>query len=189
MTDYNIDLSQVNGEVSCNYRLTDSYFDLFDKSTISNGDVAVDVSINKQAEEFLVSISLEGTVVIPCDRCLADMEQEIEFSDTLVVRRGVELKIGDELIVTDETDPNYDYTLPAGDTVFDLAWPMYELMILAIPIQHIHEEGLCDFDMEHLLEQHLAVLPGGNQDDSSEEDFEEEIDPRWNKLKNILNNN
>ena len=193
-SDYKIDLSQIKGGVfTQSYRLGQPFFDLFpEQEIISDGDVAVELVIKKQAGEFLVQISIEGVVTIPCDRCLAAMQQEIEIADDFVVRLGLELMIGDEIITTSDDDPNYDYTLPPGSDLFDLSWPLYELMILALPMQHIHQEGDCDLDMEHLLEEHLAVLPGGNTEDSSDEGFEdeeEEIDPRWKQLKKILNNN
>jgi len=60
-------------------------------------------------------------------------------------------------------------------------------------MKHVHAPGKCNKDMVSKLSKHLRV----SGDDEDDDDFLEEdssnepqtIDPRWNELKKILDNN
>jgi uncharacterized metal-binding protein YceD (DUF177 family) len=50
---------------------------------------------------------------------------------------------------------------------------------LAVPIQHVHQPGDCNDAMMRVLSEHSAAR-------SSDADAKQEIDPRWEKLKGLL---
>ena len=54
--------------------------------------------------------------------------------------------------------------------------PLYEIYMLNYPIRVVHPEGECNEEMERVLE-----------DMTVEES--DEIDPRWDELKKLINNN
>jgi hypothetical protein len=60
-------------------------------------------------------------------------------------------------------------------------------------MKHVHAPGKCNKDMVSKLSKHLRVKSDDPDevDDVEESAIEEspEIDPRWNELKKILDNN
>ena len=70
----------------------------------------------------------------------------------------------------------------------NVAWPIYEMVVLEIPLTHVHNEGQCNEEMLGALNNLLVHTQDEVQDDNAESD-EKAIDPRWNELKKILDNN
>ena len=193
---YIYDLAKVptQSRVEVTYELDEVFFKAFetDETLITGGDVHVNILIDHYSEdEFILSLDFEGSITLPCDRCLGDLQEEVSAEDFLKIRLSQDIRIGDEIVNVSDEESDFDITLEEGSTKLDLSWPMYELLVLSLPIQHMHLEGECNPEMEQLLQEHLAVLPGGNQEatEDSSEEGEEETDPRWNELKKILNNN
>ena len=193
---YIYDLAKVptQSRVEVTYELDEVFFKAFetDETLITGGDVHVNILIDHYSEdEFILSLDFEGSITLPCDRCLGDLQEEVSAEDFLKIRLSQDIRIGDEIVNVSDEESDFDITLEEGSTKLDLSWPMYELLVLSLPIQHIQLEGECNPEMEQLLQEHLAVLPGGNQEatEDSSEEGEEETDPRWNELKKILNNN
>ena len=176
------------------FTLGDAFFSLFEGAPMSKGStVSADVSIACVGlGEFDIEIRIEGVLVVPCARCLAHMDLDVSNTDLIKVRYGMDILIGNEFVsMTDSVNTAFDYTLEDGETQFDLSWSIYEIIALSIPIQNIHPEDECDPRMVDLLQEHLAVQPGDNDEATGElsDPEPEDIDPRWNELKKILNNN
>ena len=59
-------------------------------------------------------------------------------------------------------------------------------------MKHVHAPGKCNKDMVNKLSKHLRVS-GDDEDEidgmEDTDDKPQEIDPRWNELKKILDNN
>ena len=124
---------------------------------------------------------------MPCDRCLDDMEQPVSSTDKLLVKFGHEYaEEGENLIV-----------IPEDEGIINVAWFMYEFVALAIPMKHVHAPGKCNKAMSSKLRKHLRTTPDEEEEDAfipeddvlTEEETETPIDPRWNELKKILDNN
>ena len=168
----NIDLKELEeGLNTLNFSLGDAYFESLDEEDIKRG--AIDVLVNARRTEsyFEIEIHTEGTVVVPCDLCLDDMEQHVETDNRLVVKFGEEYSEDDDLI-----------TVAEADGILDLSWFIYEFIALDIPIKHVHAPGKCNAAMIKALEEHSATR-------SSDGDDEAAVDPRWNgleKLKTII---
>ena len=62
--------------------------------------------------------------------------------------------------------------------ILDVAWFIYEFIVVNIPIKHVHAPGKCNTAMIELLEEHSAARSG-------KEDNTEAIDPRWDALKKL----
>ena len=68
---------------------------------------------------------------------------------------------------------------------------------MAIPMKHVHAPGKCNKAMSSKLRKHLRTTPDEEEEDAfipeddvlTEEETETPIDPRWNELKKILDNN
>ena len=76
----------------------------------------------------------------------------------------------------DDDDDGEMVTVPYDEGVIDLAWHIYEMAALEIPIRHVHPEGQC------VGESDAELWDGGQSE-------RKEIDPRWDKLRKILDNN
>ena len=167
-----IDLKELKEGVSTlNFNLDDAWFGSLDEDEIKRGDIRVSVNVRRTENYFEFDFHTEGTVIIPCDLCLDDMEQAIETDDRLVVKFGDEYSEDDDLITVDEREG-----------VIDVAWFIYEFIALNIPAKHVHTPGKCNAAMIKVLEEHSATRSSG-------EDGEKAVDPRWNgleKLKTII---
>ena len=167
-----IDLKELKEGVSTlDFSLGDAYFDSLDEDEIKRGNICVSVDVKRTENYFELNIHTEGTVVIPCDICLDDMDQAIETDDRLIVKFGEEYSEDDDLITIDEREGT-----------LDLAWFIYEFIALNIPAKHVHTPGKCNAAMIKVLEEHSATRSSG-------EDEETAVDPRWNgleKLKTII---
>lgn len=179
---YRIDLKNMRTD-SETYRfsLDNAFFDAVEGTLVRNGNVGVTLRVSKAAGIYELRFHIEGCVTVPCDRCLDDMELRI---DTESVLRA---KLGDEY--ADEGDM---VVVPFEDGTLDVAWHIYEFIVLEVPIQHVHEPGHCNTEMIKVLAQHSATIRDEADDNSGEDtgdDGGKPTDPRWDKLKEILDNN
>ncbi|MBP5798311.1 MAG: DUF177 domain-containing protein [Prevotella sp.] len=163
-----IDLKRLTAEVTTlEYDLDNSFFEALDGSEVKQGTLHVSVSIRKATGFFDLQFHSEGTVTVTCDRCLDDMEQPIEADNRLVVKLGAVYSEEDDVI-----------TLPEDEGILDTSWLIYEFVVLAIPIKHVHAPGKCNPAMSQVLEELSA-------DRSSDEVSDQPIDPRWSALLNL----
>lgn len=163
---YNIDLKALGqGKHSYTYTLDDEYFGKIDSTEVQRGNVTAVVDVMVSAAGYEVKFQVEGTAIIACDRCLDDMVQAIKADDKLRIR------LGDEL-----TDDGEVMVLPERDPVLNVAWFLYELIALAIPIKHVHAPGECNKTMAAKLRSHIAVSLNdeGDEEDEDSEYYEEE---------------
>ena len=151
-------------ETSFVYDLDDSYFEALDGSELKHGTLHVSVSIRKATGFYELVFHTEGTVTVTCDRCLDDMSQQIETTDRVIVKLGAVNSEEDDIITVSE-----------DEGTLDLSWIIYEFVVLAIPIKHVHAPGKCNPAMSQVLEE-LSV------DRSSDEESNQPIDPRWSAL-------
>jgi uncharacterized protein len=119
-----------------------------------------------------LKLELSGFLKIQCDRCLEHFQLPINYLGDLVVKFDE-----DTTASTDEV-----WILPPNENTLDLEQYFYECIGLCIPIQRVHPENEdgstgCNPTMINILRTH-----------SIHDDNHEESDPRWNKLKDLLNN-
>jgi uncharacterized metal-binding protein YceD (DUF177 family) len=166
---FKIDLKGLKQETeSREYDLDDSFFEALDDAEIHSGALHVSVSIRKATGFYELQFRTVGTVRIPCDRCLDDMDQPIEADNQLVVKLGSGNAEDDDTVVVAE-----------DEGILDLSWYIYEFIVLAIPIKHVHAPGKCNPAMTQVLEE-LST------DRSSDEESSQPVDPRWDKLKGLF---
>lgn len=175
---------------SCEYEflLDNLFFAHIDGPEVQKGKVNVKLAVKKTSHAFELSFQTEGIVWVPCDRCLDEMEVPVASSDKLMVKFGQEYtEEGENLIV-----------IPEEEGEINVAWFMYEFIALAVPMKHVHAPGKCNKTMSSKLNKHLRTtgdddveesFVGVDEDIVVEEASEEQIDPRWNDLKKILDNN
>ncbi len=188
---YKIDLKGMQAD-SCSYEfvLDNLFFANIDAPEVQKGKVNVALVVKKTSRAFELNFQTDGIVWVPCDRCLDDMEQPVSSTDKLLVKFGHEYaEEGDNLIV-----------IPEEEGEINVAWFMYEFIALAIPMKHVHAPGKCNKAMSSKLSKHLRTTPDDDMDENAfapeeesneliNDDTETAVDPRWDELKKILDNN
>lgn len=189
---YKIDLKNLpEGANTYSFLLDKKFFDAIDHEEVRKGNVEVELTVKKKSEAFEFKFHLSGAVQIPCDRCLDEMDQEIETNNRLIV------KLGDGY--SEETDEII--TIPADEEAINIAWFLYEFIVLNIPIKHVHVPGKCNKLMTQKYRKHQAVSISDDSDDDDDtvegidedlddnldaSDDSQETDPRWDELKKLM---
>ncbi|MBO5252144.1 MAG: DUF177 domain-containing protein [Bacteroidaceae bacterium] len=160
------------------YQLDNQFFADLDAPEVQKGQINVTLKVRKTSGLYQLDFHSEGKVVVICDRCLDEMELPIETEDRLKVKLGAEFAEIDDIVV-----------VPEEDGYINVAWFIYEFIALSIPMKHVHAPGKCNKEMVNKLNKHLRIE--GEEDDELDETLtdSQEIDPRWNELKKILDNN
>ena len=94
------------------------FFERFGNSEILDADLNVDLVLVNHGITIDAECRINGTVTVPCDRCLEDLELE--------VGTGFE-----ESYVNDGDD-------------LDFSQDVYDFVCVALPMQRVHEEGECN---------------------------------------------
>lgn len=179
---YKVELKNMRDD-SClyEYTLDNQFFTNIEAPDIREGSLTVTLSVKKTGDAYALNFHTEGSVTVPCDRCLDDLELPVETDDSLIVKLGTDFSEEEDII-----------TVPEEDGYIDVGWYIYEFIMLSLPIKHVHAPGECNAAMTEVLSQHLATEITEETDiPAGEEDTKEngETDPRWNDLKKILDNN
>ncbi|MDF1673121.1 MAG: DUF177 domain-containing protein [Vicingaceae bacterium] len=138
------------------------FFEEFDCFEFDKATINVDLEFEKQSTMMLLNFDFYGTVTVPCDRCLDEVDVDIEGEEKLILKFGSESYQETEEIII----------LPDSAFEINLAANIYEFIMVNIPQKRVHDEGLCNQDVISELEK-------------IEEKEDNEIDPRWSTLKDI----
>ena len=191
LSQYKIEFKNLPDETTAHsYELSQKFFDAIDHEDVRKGNVKAEFTVRKTIDAYEFNFHLHGVVQIPCDRCLDIMDQEIDTTNRLVVKLGEEyFEESDEIVV-----------VPEDEGAINIAWYLYEFIVLNIPIRHVHESGKCNKVMVSKYRKHKAVILSDEEDDVADDDLlgedlnnedlsddssEEYTDPRWDELKKL----
>lgn len=184
MDQFKIDLKGMQEDnLHFSYTLSDDYFAKIDGDEVQRGNLVAEVDVQKKMQAFELTFRCDGKIIIPCDRCLDDMNLDVHTEDSIIVKLGDEDGVDGDVIIVSE-----------ADGYINIAWLLYEFISLAIPIKHVHPYGQCNKDMARRLKAHMAVEADDEEGDifgldESDDDTDRPTDPRWDELKKILDNN
>ena len=125
------------GEHTFDFEAGDDLFRLFENTEIKGGHCDVKVNLLRAARQLRLEISIRGSVVVKCDRCLGDCSVPIDYEGELLVKFSDEVR---------EYDGDTLWLSPSEDFV-DLTQYIYESIVLSLPYQRVHPDGECDPDM------------------------------------------
>lgn len=166
---YNVDLKGLKAEpLVMEFVLDNAFFSEIDGEEFQKGTVKAVVEARKNREVFDFNFEFEGKVVVPCDRCLDDLEIEVSTTSSLRVKFGEDYADDGDIVIVPEQD---------GD--LNIAWYLYEFIALALPMKRVHAPGKCNREMTGKLGKH------SHSERDEDDDTPVEIDPRWESLKNI----
>ncbi len=167
--DFDIVFSSLSlGKHLFTFELNDEFFEFFEYTDHKKLKATVAVALTKHNTFLELEFKLKGKVEVICDRTGEPFLQKIKDSFNLLV------KFGDEY----NADDDERLILPQGEFKLNIAQYLFELIVLAIPQKNLHPDVLSGkIDPEFIVEE--------EPDFKVEE--EEENDPRWDKLKDLLN--
>lgn len=181
---YNIPLRGLSeGKHEFKYDLDKSFFALIDDGTadVKKGDLKVVVSLKKTSVTFELNFDITGTVHVPCDRCLDDIPMDVDTKNKLIVKFGKEYsEESDEIVI-----------IPEEDGEINIAWFLYEFIVLSLPAKKVHPPGTCNKAMSSKLNKHRAKSADDDPDDDSDDDISLDeddssfTDSRWDGLKDV----
>ena len=187
LKNYNIIFTSLPlGKSDFTFELSQSFFELFDiEQDFENPNIIATIILEKKSTMLELEIQLKGTITVPCDLTGELFEQEISNKAELIV------KFGDEF---DDTD-NEIWIIPREEYQINIAQVLYELAMLSVPTKRIHPDvlnGKSDSDMIELLDQYSiyelnedAEEENEDENNNDDDDDNEDIDPRWAKLKDL----
>ena len=160
------------GKHQFEYEIDNEFFEHFEYDEFNSANVKVDLLLEKKTTLLELTFKASGTVNVFCDLTNEPYDQPINSELILVI------KFGDSF-----NDENEDLLiLPHGEYEVNVAQYIYELIVLAVPSKRIHP-GVEDGSLQSDVLDKLEELSPKEKEIKEEED----IDPRWNKLKNLLN--
>lgn len=158
------------------FLLDEKFLADFEYSPISKANVEVDLTLIKTENLYDLKFHFEGIVSSTCDTCAEEIDIPISEDFEMLMKLSEISNFEDFEIVY----------LARTEIEFDLSQYLYESLLLAIPQRKSCEElpnpKPCNPEVLKLLEQTEK-----NEDDTIEGSSEQDEDPRWNKLKDLLN--
>lgn len=155
-----------------------AFFEQFDYTEIENANMRVRMVLEKKPTMLVVSFEISGEVNVMCDRCTDYFDLPVSGESGLIYKFG-DQDLDDENVIT----------VYPGETDIHVAQPIYEAIILLLPVRKVHPEGMCNQEMLNDIDKYLMVEESSVDNTTSEIKTEEETDPRWAALKKLKNNN
>jgi len=157
-----------------NYQINGKFFEHFEGSLVDEGDINVSVTLEKRSAFIKLHLNINGEIELVCDRCLENYRQKIKNKAEIFVKFGEnEFDEGENVI----------WILPE-EHLLNVAQLIYEYVALSIPLRHIHPKNKngerdCNKEMVDKLKHYIHT-------ENEENTF---VDPRWDILKKLNNNN
>ena len=116
------------GERKFRFHADTEFFQKFDNTEILDADVNAEIRVTKEGMQKVEAVlHLQGTVTVPCNRCLEPVVIPVEANPSEVLAPGEE-----------EVD-------------WDLGHAVYDYVCLSLPLQRVHPEGECNPDTVRFL--------------------------------------
>lgn len=101
------------------------FFEAFGNPDILDAELRVTALVSNHGLTLGVKAALAGSVTVPCDRCLDDLQLPVEVS----------------------FEESY---APAGNEL-DLSQDVYDYVVTSLPMQRVHPEGECNSETTKYL--------------------------------------
>lgn len=168
------------------YKLDKQFFANMENTDVHDAALDVHLTVTFRHDVYDLDFTVKGTVTLLCDRCLDDLEVPIDTTYHVMVKYGEDY--------SDDTDDML--VIPMSDNFLNVSYMIYDTVVLAIPIKHVHPLGKCNRQMSALLKKHRAHGTGEDAelqdelldsiDDSLDETSDtQRTDPRWDALRGM----
>lgn len=185
-SEYKLPLKSLSvGEHEFDFKLDKAFFVNMESADVRDADLAAHISVQYNGDFYTLDFHIEGEVTLICDRCLDDLHYPIDATYHIVVKYGEDYN--------DDSDEVLE--IPESDNTLNVAYMLYDTVVLAIPMKHVHPLGKCNRQMSAMLKKHRAQAD--DQDAELENQLIDEIDnidagssdggsdPRWDALRKL----
>lgn len=164
------------GKHEFEYLIDREFFEHFEYDDFNSANIKIDLLFEKKSTIMELTFKAVGVVNVNCDLTNEPYDQPIDAELTLVVKFGDSFNDDNEELLV----------LPHSEYQLNVAQYIYELIVLSVPLKRVHP-GVLDGTLKSEVLEKLEELSPKEDQDIEENDNGEEIDPRWNKLKKLLN--
>lgn len=146
------------------FHVTDKFFEAMQASEIHPTNVHVDLELDYNAGLMTLYFKGQGEMIFPCDICLEDFAQPIEYKRTVIVKTGEEESDDDDIIF-----------ISPLENQLDISQIIYDDILLSLPIRKVHPEdekgnSICNPEQIRLLKKL---------------NDQKQVDHRWDALKGL----
>ncbi|MDE5662571.1 MAG: DUF177 domain-containing protein [Muribaculaceae bacterium] len=168
-TAYKVQLAQLkDGHHEQDFVIDTDFFKNMERTDIHKADVKVHLDLEKKHDVYDCTFHCQGVVEVACDRCLDPLEIEIDTTYHIIVKYGEEYN--------DESDDIL--VIPESNTYLNVAYMLYDTVVLCIPLRHVHPIGKCNRAMLTALSKHRSAGADGDEaDDQADYADTVEVDP------------
>ena len=172
---YKVDLAgKADGHYEQDFVIDKAFFENMENNDILWADVHVHLDMDKRNDAYHCVFHCKGTLQIPCDRCLDPMDHEVDAEYKVTVKYGDDFDDGaDNLLV-----------IPYSNKYLNVAYMLYDTIVLTIPMRHVHAPGKCNRAMLDALRKHRGT---GADDTDDDEEVEEVRDQARSEAEADMN--
>lgn len=161
------------GKHQFEYQINKTFFDHFEYDEFESADIKVNLVLEKKSLMMELHFKHKGSVHVPCDLTGEMFDLPIKGNLRVVVQFGEEFNNENEELLI----------LPHGEHQVDVSQYIYEMIALSVPLKRVHP-GIKEGTLQSKALDKLNELKVTEVKEEVEE--EKEIDPRWDKLKQLL---
>ena len=153
------------GKHDYQFHVDKSFFTAVESEAVDNGDLNVNLTIDRQSRMIIANLSIEGYIKLICDRCLEEFDFNINLNYEQIYKFG------------DSPDEKEDDIIYLGDSDFqlDISHLILENILLQIPIRRVHEND--KLGNPKCGKEQLDLIEGYTR--------KKQVDPRWDALKDL----
>ena len=152
------------GNHEFDYRLNKEFFDMFDSEESKDGEVDVQIHLEKAMSHLDMHFKVKGWVLCDCDVCLSGIQMPVDGEYYLHVKLVEE-------ILPDEAELMF---IAKGSYKLDLTQLLYEYVFLSLPYRKLCEASLNKKQCDQSFIERMN------------EKVEKEQNPQFDKLKDLF---
>ena len=161
------------GKHQFEYQLNNKFFEYFDFDEYLNSEIKVNLVLEKKQTLLELNFNHKGFVNLLCDTTGEPFDLQIKGKLKLIVQFGETFNNDNEELLI----------LPLGEHQIDISQYIYEMIVLSVPLKRINPSIKTGTLSSHVLDKLNEISQIKEKKELKEE---EHIDPRWEKLKQLL---
>ena len=181
LTEYIVPIfSLSNKKHEYSFEVQNEFFDAFEDSIVKKGKFNIEVTLDRSETMIVAEITIKGYAELICDRSLDEFRFPIDAKEKVIYKYEDKYEEIDDTLIH----------IPFGAESLDLSTNIYDLINVQIPMKKLHprfeEESFEDDDFEEEEESFLVYTSDSKENEAeTTRENEQDIDPRWNKLKDL----
>jgi len=160
------------------FRVEDKFFEFFPESEIKSARIKIKVIMQVKSTALIIETLLKGQVKVPCDLCLDEFVLDIKHKADLQVEFGE--------TNSDITDVDDKMILSFAENEIDMTQHFYDYIHLSLPAKKVHKKD--ETGKRKCNQEMIETLNKFTPKKQVSKKAEDEIDPRWEQLKNLNKN-